>query len=91
MKNSENQHLSHYSDDYAGIDANWNPWIAQVATIFSTQVSYAIGQKYATGFLAIQKFTQSCPYYQFFFDKILIEREVQKNSTPLIILMIMLT
>ncbi len=65
----------HYDDDYFGTNANWNSWLAQVATIFSTHVSYAIGQKCATGFSAIQKFIWSYSCLLLFTNKILIERE----------------
>lgn len=44
----ENQYRSHYPNDHASINANKNRCLAQVAIIFSTHVSYTIGQHYIT-------------------------------------------
>ncbi len=74
-EDSEKQYPSHYANDYAGIITNWNRWLAQVAAIFSTQVSYAIGQKCTTKFLAIQRLIWSYPCFLLFSNKILIEKE----------------
>ncbi len=35
--------IIYYLNDHTGINAYWNQWLAQVATIFLTQVSYMIG------------------------------------------------
>ncbi len=76
---SEKQYFFYYTDNYAGINANWNLWLAQVATIFSTHVFYLIDQKCATRFSAIQKFIWFCPCLPLFSNKILIEREDSKK------------
>ncbi len=41
--------ITHYPNDHTGINANWKLWLAQVATIFFTQIFYTIR--------SIQKFT----------------------------------
>ena len=42
-EDSKKQHPLHYANNHTGINTNWNQWLA---TIFSTQVFYAISQKY---------------------------------------------